>query len=98
MTQASGASAQPHLYIRDIKRMPIPIPPLAEQKRIVAKVEELVRWCDQLETHLATAETTGAHLLDAAFGGILNGRRNGEPPHLPKQTPTATHANGLRPH
>jgi hypothetical protein len=46
---------------------------IAEQKRFVAKVEELMRWCDQLEAHLATARTTGAHLLDATLSeGLLN--------------------------
>jgi hypothetical protein len=32
-----------------------------------------MRWCDQLETRLATARTTGAHLLDATLGQLLNG-------------------------
>ena len=36
-----------------------------DAQRIVAKVEELMRWCDRLETHLATARTSGAHLLEA---------------------------------
>jgi len=49
----------------------IGLPPLAEQKRIVAKVEELMRWCDQLEAQLAAAETAGAGLLDASLQQIL---------------------------
>ena len=56
----------------------VPLPPLAEQKRIVAKVEELMGWCDRLETHLATARTAGAHLLDATLSQLLNGAGNPE--------------------
>lgn len=55
----------------ELRKCPVPIPPLAEQQRIVAKVEELMRWCDQLENHLATARTTGAHLLDSTLRQIL---------------------------
>ena len=39
MSQASEASAQPHLYICDTKRMPVPLAPVEEQHRIVAKVD-----------------------------------------------------------
>jgi type I restriction enzyme S subunit len=65
MTQASGASAQPHLYIRDLKHMPVPIPPLAEQRRIVAKVDQLMALVDALETQLAASRATAANLLSA---------------------------------
>jgi len=43
----------------------IPLPPLAEQHRIVAKVEQLMALVDELETQLAASRTTAASLLEA---------------------------------
>ena len=43
----------------------IPVPPLAEQHRIVAKVDELMVLCDALKTRLKEAQTTQAQLADA---------------------------------
>lgn len=48
-----------------LRAVPIPLPPLAEQKRIVARVDELMVLCDQLETSLTTADDTRRRLLDA---------------------------------
>jgi type I restriction enzyme S subunit len=42
-----------------------PIPPLAEQKRIVAKVDELMTLCDQLEAHITHTQTLNTHLMDS---------------------------------
>ena len=47
-TLAAGC-AQPNLNVGKIKNTLIPIPPLEEQKRIVAKVEELMKIVDKLE-------------------------------------------------
>ena len=41
------------------------LPPLAEQHRIVSKVDELMALCDQLKSHLNDAQTTQLHLADA---------------------------------
>jgi type I restriction enzyme S subunit len=75
MTQASGASAQPHLYIKDTKRMPVPIPPLAEQQEIVRRVEALFALADQLEARFAKAQSQvdklTPSLLARAFRGQL---------------------------
>lgn len=41
-------TAQPSLSMEVIRKVLVPLPPLAEQKRIVAKIEELLPYCDQL--------------------------------------------------
>src|SRR3546814_318018 len=48
-----------------LMNMLVPLPPLAEQHRIVAKVDELMALCDQLESSLACADDTRRRLLDA---------------------------------
>jgi type I restriction enzyme S subunit len=48
-----------------VKSYPIPLPTLAEQRRIVAKVDQLMALVDELETQLATSRATAKNLLDA---------------------------------
>jgi type I restriction enzyme S subunit len=56
--------AQPTLNIGLIRAAKTPLPPLAEQHRIVAKVDELMALCDTLKACLAAAQTTQLHLAD----------------------------------
>src|SRR5213078_4900318 len=62
----------PHLTGKSLGRLKFPLPSLAEQHRIVAKVDELMRWCDALEARLTAAQTTATHLLDATLRRILD--------------------------
>jgi len=55
-----------------LKRLPIAVPPLAEQRRIVAKVDELMTMCDRLETQLSQAQAACARLLEAVLHDVLN--------------------------
>ena len=55
----------PKINQTTLKSLPLPIPPLAEQRRIVAKVEQLMDLVDALETQLAASRATAANLLSA---------------------------------
>jgi len=65
--------SQGNLNLGQIQKFVVSLPPLAEQHRIVAKVDDLMRWCDELETRLTAAQTTAAALLDASLHEILAG-------------------------
>lgn len=61
-----GATVQ-HLRVGGVEALLVPLPPLAEQRRIVTKVDELMSLCDRLEAQLTTAQTESRRLLDAIF-------------------------------
>lgn len=72
MVNATGAQkTMPKINQGVLKALPIPIPPLAEQHRIVAKVDALMALCDRLETALTTADTTRTRLLEALLHEAL---------------------------
>jgi type I restriction enzyme S subunit len=73
-----------NLVLRLINQFSIPIPPLAEQHRIVAKVHELMALCDQLETRLTTAQTEASHLLESVLHNALNGSAEQQLSHSSK--------------
>lgn len=45
----------PHISTREVEKMTLRLPPLAEQRRIVAKADELMAICDELEALLTEA-------------------------------------------
>jgi type I restriction enzyme S subunit len=69
-TYGKGAS-QGNLNLGLIRTFQIPLPPLAEQHRIVTKVDELMALCDQLETSLTSADGKRKKLLDALLAEAL---------------------------
>ncbi|HHF0294289.1 restriction endonuclease subunit S [Pseudomonas aeruginosa] len=52
----------------------VPIPPLAEQHRIVAKVDELMALCDRLEAQQADADSAHAQLVQALLDSLTQAR------------------------
>jgi type I restriction enzyme S subunit len=63
----SLGSAVQRLNIAHVRALAIPLPPLAEQKRIVAKVDELMALCDRLEAQQQERETRHAALARASL-------------------------------
>ena len=73
-TQATACAtgvAQKTVPLSGLRRLLIPLPPLAEQHRIVAKVEELMTICNWLETNLAKSDETRSSLRDAVLQEAL---------------------------
>ena len=70
-TSTTG-SAQPTVALKPLRNFLIPLPPLAEQHRIVAKVDALMALCDRLEAALTTADKTRARLLEALLHEALD--------------------------
>ncbi|MFA6545460.1 MAG: restriction endonuclease subunit S [Limisphaerales bacterium] len=72
-------SAQPKMNQAKMNSIPIALPPLAEQKRIVAKVDELMALCDRLEAQQQERETRHAALARASLARFAE---NPQPPTL----------------
>lgn len=53
----------PHISTKDIEMLQFPLPPLAEQHRIVAKVEQHMATCDALEAEVAKSHTETNRLM-----------------------------------
>ncbi|MGJ0509186.1 MAG: restriction endonuclease subunit S [Methylocystis sp.] len=51
--------------VAELKAIPLPLPPLSEQRRIVARVDELMALCDRLEASLASGNDIRGRLLEA---------------------------------
>lgn len=68
--------AYPAINDADFATLPFPLPPLAEQHRIIAKVEELMTLCDQLEQHQDHSNTVHQHLLQTLLESLTQAADN----------------------
>lgn len=61
----------PHLYQRDLVHFYVALPPLAEQNRIVQKLEELMQYCNELEASIKQSESQNEKLLQQVLREAL---------------------------
>jgi len=55
----------------EFSQMPIPLPPIKEQERIVQKVEELMQYCNKLEASIKQSEAQNEKLLQQVLREAL---------------------------
>ena len=68
----NNSGLQPNLKMNDITELLIPVPPTAEQDRIITTIEMMSDICDQLKSRLQSAQQTQLHLADALTEAALN--------------------------
>jgi len=72
LTNLSGTAQKNIPGMEVLKAMPFPLPPLAEQRRIVARVEQLMILVDELEKYLSASRVAAANLLEAVVAELTN--------------------------
>jgi type I restriction enzyme S subunit len=65
------ATAQPSLSMGTIRDIDFAIPPLAEQNRIVQKLDELMQYCNELEASIKLSESQNEKLLQQVLREAL---------------------------
>jgi type I restriction enzyme S subunit len=75
LIERSGSTAQQAIYIKDMRSLNIPVPPLAEQQEIVRRVEALFKIADRIEERYqkakAQVDKLTQSILAKAFRGEL---------------------------
>ncbi|HKZ00632.1 MAG TPA: restriction endonuclease subunit S, partial [Pyrinomonadaceae bacterium] len=72
LEDGSRGAGQPNVNGQTLGRMIIPLPPVAEQHCIVAKVEKLLALCNRLEAQLTSTQTESRRLLEAVLEEALS--------------------------
>jgi len=77
----TGTAGQKRVPAEFVALNPFPIPPLNEQKRIVAKVDELMKLYDELEKQLRQSKEKSERLMQAVLQEAFEGEYSEEPDH-----------------
>jgi type I restriction enzyme S subunit len=72
------AESQVNISQDNMKKIPIPLPPLEIQKRIVSKLDELMKYCDDLEHSIIESQNYNNQLLQQVLREALEGKNDAE--------------------
>ena len=102
LTAGSGSTAQPHLYLKELRQLQVPIPALETQESLIVALREQLAFANRLEMDVKVALARSGRLrssiLTAAFSGSLVRQDSHEVPAsillediAAKQMPTIGH-------
>ena len=74
----TGTAGQKRVPAEFVALNPFPIPPLKEQKRIVVKVDELMKLCDELEVQIRQSKEDSERLMQAVLQEAFEGKYSEE--------------------
>ena len=80
-SRSTTGTAQPTIALRPLRAFTVPLPPIMEQHRIVARLDELMTLCDRLEASLTAGQDTRRRLLEA----LLKEALEPEPDRVPRR-------------
>ncbi|MGN5210198.1 restriction endonuclease subunit S [Aeromonas sp. 107A] len=69
--KSTGTANQANIGMEALSNWVLPLPPIREQHRVVAKVDQLMALCDQLKSRLQTSQQTQLTLAESLVEGAL---------------------------
>ena len=69
--ETKGVAGQDNISVTQAQNMRVPLPPFAEQNRIVQKLDELMQYCNELEASIKQSESQNEKLLQQVLREAL---------------------------
>lgn len=69
--ETKGVAGQDNISVTQAHNMRVPFPPLSEQNRIVQKLDELIQYCNELESSIKESELQNEKLLQQVLREAL---------------------------
>ncbi|OUS69508.1 hypothetical protein B5G52_16555 [Pseudoalteromonas sp. A601] len=85
LSDLKGTAQKNMVSVDTLKKEPFPYPPLEEQQRIVAKVDELMGLCDALEAQTENSITAHQTLVEVLLEALLKAPEQGATPEQTAQ-------------
>ena len=74
----ADGGVQSFVSLKKIRELAIPVPPLKEQKAIAEKVDQLMNYCDELESRVKQSQTHAEQLMEAVLKEVFEGEEEAD--------------------